>query len=364
LDADVPNDPVELYSIDIHQYPVNFCISNNFLFTGGEYEPYIIVCDLSLEHPRAIDHLYLGYRDFVDVCAQDSIAFVATRPSENSGITIIDATNPYQLREINHIALNTEIFDVKVARSKVFLATRSDGIIIIDVSNLDELRELGRIDALDYVYEVEVVNNNLFVADGSLRIYDISDIDNIQIVSVFDFPGRAQTIECIDDLVFVGTSQRDTHDPPGGIYMLNISDLDSPELIGFCNTYGWPSDITLDLPYVYVAEYRHLAVYNCEQALKVEVKTQIYPIDFALLVYPNPFNSSTIISFSVPRPGEVYLSLFDTMGRKVQDFLYRSWMPAGKYQRLLELSDLTAGTYLIRLESKDKAVSRTITYLK
>ena len=67
-------------------------------------------------------------------------------------------------------------------------------------------------------------------------------------------------------------------------------------------------------------------------------------------VYPNPFNSSTKVSFTLPIAANVVLGLFDLQGRE----LYRQPLgrvEAGSHQATLQTSGvgLTAGTYFLRL---------------
>ena len=46
--------------------------------------------------------------------------------------------------------------------------------------------------------------------------------------------------------------------------------------------------------------------------------------------YPNPFHSKTQISFTLPRPADVWLSVYDINGREVSRLL-RARKPAGTY---------------------------------
>jgi len=56
------------------------------------------------------------------------------------------------------------------------------------------------------------------------------------------------------------------------------------------------------------------------------------PAEYALNQnYPNPFNPSTIINYSITKPGEVSLAVYDVLGRKVVDLLNGS-QKAGTYQ--------------------------------
>jgi hypothetical protein len=75
------------------------------------------------------------------------------------------------------------------------------------------------------------------------------------------------------------------------------------------------------------------------------------PESFALEQnYPNPFNPVTHIAFAVPEAAQVRLTLYDLMGRQVQQLLARRLEP-GYYRYQLNAGTLASGVYLYRLEA-------------
>ncbi|MGH7454425.1 MAG: T9SS type A sorting domain-containing protein, partial [bacterium] len=74
------------------------------------------------------------------------------------------------------------------------------------------------------------------------------------------------------------------------------------------------------------------------------------PDRFALLGnYPNPFNPSTTILYTVPEPGVVTLKVFDVLGRRVRTLLLGSQEP-GKRETVFTPTNLSSGVYFYRLE--------------
>ena len=67
--------------------------------------------------------------------------------------------------------------------------------------------------------------------------------------------------------------------------------------------------------------------------------------------YPNPFNPSTTISFSIPKEGYITLSVYDITGHKVATLIDKS-MSAGKHSVIFNGSALGSGVYLYKFESK------------
>jgi hypothetical protein len=64
--------------------------------------------------------------------------------------------------------------------------------------------------------------------------------------------------------------------------------------------------------------------------------------------YPNPFQHTTTIQFTLNRSAQVKLELFDVTGRRVRTVVDQQ-MVAGKQEARLNGSDLPAGTYYYRL---------------
>jgi hypothetical protein len=78
---------------------------------------------------------------------------------------------------------------------------------------------------------------------------------------------------------------------------------------------------------------------------------QTLPNTFALYHnYPNPFNPSTEISFTLPKNEKATLKIYDLLGREVQT-LVNGYKKAGSYHVTFDGSNLPSGIYLYRLET-------------
>jgi Tol biopolymer transport system component len=93
------------------------------------------------------------------------------------------------------------------------------------------------------------------------------------------------------------------------------------------------------------------------------------PVGFALTGnYPNPFNPSTTISFSLPASGDVILSVYDITGRKVRE-LVNGPLGAGSHSVAWDGRDergkaVSSGVYISRLTRGGNAVSRRMVLMK
>lgn len=84
----------------------------------------------------------------------------------------------------------------------------------------------------------------------------------------------------------------------------------------------------------------------------VKGQEEIVPLIFALLGnYPNPFNPSTTIQYTMPEPGAVTLKIYDVLGRSVKT-IPLGVQQAGKRETVFAPDNLSSGVYLYRLEMK------------
>lgn len=94
---------------------------------------------------------------------------------------------------------------------------------------------------------------------------------------------------------------------------------------------------------------------------EVSINEDPLPQTFTLDVYPNPFNPTTTIRFSVD--GYVSLQIYDITGRLVET-LIEDRMPIGDYEVRWDASEYSSGLYFIRLSLGDKTYTRKTLLLK
>ena len=79
-----------------------------------------------------------------------------------------------------------------------------------------------------------------------------------------------------------------------------------------------------------------------------------FPSDITLQpAYPNPFNSTTTIRYSLDHPGQVTLGVYDLAGRLVE-VVYRGTPGIGHHSVTWDASSLASGLYLLRMKSGDR----------
>ncbi len=90
----------------------------------------------------------------------------------------------------------------------------------------------------------------------------------------------------------------------------------------------------------------------------VERGGEVLPSQFRVLGnYPNPFNPSTNIRFTLPEAGTITLKVFDLLGRDVETVALGS-REAGAHETSFNAAQLPSGVYLYRLELTTTAAKK------
>ncbi len=79
--------------------------------------------------------------------------------------------------------------------------------------------------------------------------------------------------------------------------------------------------------------------------------------------FPNPFNPAITISFALPEPGKVHLSVYDIAGRLVATLLDGN-RTAGVHEFTFDAGNLVSGIYIYRLEAGNYTAVRKMVLMK
>ncbi len=109
------------------------------------------------------------------------------------------------------------------------------------------------------------------------------------------------------------------------------------------------SNIIIDMLHLTTREDIKPTDDSAPNATFIETPQASLPTEYHLSNYPNPFNLSTRIEYTIPSGGMVSLKVYDLSGREVKTLVYES-QQAGSYQIQFDAGDLASGVYLYQLE--------------
>lgn len=140
---------------------------------------------------------------------------------------------------------------------------------------------------------------------------------------------------------------------------LKILDLDKMEFINSLYLGGVKKAFMpiIDSPYVYVHQItdQHTGI---EDGRNSTILT-----DYSLSAYPNPFNASVKISYTLPYDSNVELSIYDMLGRKLTT-LVKGLEKKGSHEVIFNASNFPSGIYLYTIYSGSYKKTNKLMLLK
>ncbi|NQT64562.1 MAG: T9SS type A sorting domain-containing protein [FCB group bacterium] len=92
------------------------------------------------------------------------------------------------------------------------------------------------------------------------------------------------------------------------------------------------------------------------------------PSNLAISNYPNPFNPTTTITYSLPQNGNIHLSIYNIKGQIVKT-LFEGEQLAGSYEMVWDGKDnneksVSSGLYFYKLSTKNETLMKKMMMLK
>ena len=201
-------------------------------------------------------------------------------------------------------------------------------------------------------------------------LFDISDADTAirldrlllsEEYSDHDFPSQIYSIEAVSAANSLISTYRTALSAYTG-YLGGINDRPVAEISLPYTVKNLKLDIERDIAYVLSGSSIH--AYHLHGSLAVPFQSVVKPPSIlSLTPFPNPFNSSTTISYTLPKPGRYALDVVDIQGRLVTR-LADGWKEAGSYRSILQGGELPSGTFMLRLNGADASAVQKVELVK
>ncbi len=372
LDISNPGDPEEIAVVDVFNCT---CVTAD--------ERYIYTVD----YPAGF-HIY----DYSDLDNIDEVGFLeemygTTIEIENDlvflfrdleGIQIIDVSDRENPQFIYFLYTENRRGNFKVKEGIVYDCWGSWGsnVTIYDVHDLNNISIRGvyvgncdpiGIDAIDDI--IYVTCRNMWI-DGvrqsgiGLKIFDISDPEQPQELGTFirylpyDYIAGG-IIEVRGNYAYIASFY-------GGLRVIDVSDPENPVEAGYYVTPGEALDVDVrDDGLIGVADKTNLGFYTFEYIVGVDEESQALLPESPFLAspFPNPFNSTTTIGYSLLMAGNVSLTVYDLSGRLVAN-LADGAKPAGTHEAVWTADGVSSGVYMVALDAGSMVLREKVVLVK
>ncbi len=242
---------------------------------------------------------------------------------------------------------------------------------VVDYSDLDHPAALGQFgDFLNFWYEpvFALQGATLFFGGWPLAAFDVSD-------PAQPIPLEGQSSITFKEILSAGHHLYGLPVAGGGLQVVDAGSIQDLELVGQAYDRGYLECIARKGDYLYLAGPGQISVYasQCGDVSTVEGEDDpgesgIRPAHQTLRAVPNPFNPTTVISFSAPVGSLVQVDVLDMRGHRVRT-LFRGPMSDSFQQVPWDGKDgegcrMASGTYLVRLQGEGVWESRKVVLIQ
>lgn len=129
------------------------------------------------------------------------------------------------------------------------------------------------------------------------------------------------------------------------------------KIVAFDNTYleSLPSDRN------FIAGYTQLCKPINDN--NYSINSNNVHTEYTLDNYPNPFNSITSISYSIPNDNKVVIKIYDLLGREIET-LVNEFKHSGNYRVYFNAGNLSSGIYFYSFQSDDYRTIKKMVLIK
>ncbi|MDK9699385.1 MAG: T9SS type A sorting domain-containing protein [bacterium] len=319
VDVTTPASPrfVRYFARETQSWTSALAISDDKIFYTVGWHFYIA----SLTDPESPTVINSGvtFNYISRICVVDNYAYLLGNiTGAISGVFVLDCTNPQTptlVGQYTQGGLGAYYNDLAVSGDYAYLASYGLGLRIISVANRAHPQLVTHYEPAENISAVTLSGNHAFLGGSAFRI-------------------------------------------------LNIANPSSPQLVGFLDSV-YVSNVCVNGSIVYSGESTHLRIYDCSGALSgVDDSENNFPTQYSLKPnYPNPFNSTTTISYTLPLLSNVELKLFDLTGREVASLVNQK-QQTGSYRVTFDGMNLSSGTYFVKMQAGEFVKTQKLVLLR
>lgn len=212
----------------------------------------LTILDITIpENPVFVSNYHTpGYGN--NVTFSNGYAFIADHAN---GLLIVDVTVPSNPVFKSNIQTSGSAHDVKVTGNYAFVA--ADNVDVIDISNLNTPFIAQTFSSMDNVRSMFLSGDYLFSSEGSfLEVLNIQQPTNTYLEGSLERPYWLQELRIGDGIAYIA-DMGEIYLVPGGLKIIDISDLENPFLQGeySMNLWAMPNNLDIKPNYVYMQDY-------------------------------------------------------------------------------------------------------------
>lgn len=344
--------------------PSSFCVHDGLLIAGSDFREGVQIYDVSDPmQPKLLSTIptILALRSLL------LAGHTAYRVGLSGPPYAFDISDPTAPQEIGPVDIPGLRAPAAYRDTLLFCLSGGYEISVFSLSDPDTLRLVSTFSLEGSYYRLwnlTIKDNLLLTTDhNTVFLVDVSSLADPKVLSTLVVPG-AEEMSWSKDRLYI-LSERE-------VKIFDIADRTAPHKLGIYDTPGGPWDLEVFGDDLLIADWSGFLRIRPDMITEVEEddppKEQLPSNSSLHGSYPNPFNSSTVISYSLDQRMHVRLTVVNTLGQTVAVLLDREH-PAGDFTASWNGRDdrdreVATGVYFARLETEDAVESIKMVLLK
>ncbi|MBD3375399.1 T9SS type A sorting domain-containing protein [candidate division KSB1 bacterium] len=349
----------ELLTIyDIPGIATNIHIHENLAIVADQSQGFFLFDINNPLYPQQIGKFIRsrGSDDVYEFAVRDSILYVTIN---TRGLVAFDVHDQKNLKILGMQEIPISLGNFILHDSLALVASGRMGLYSVNVNDPKNMSIISSYD-MEPVEDIAIKENLIFTVsfNSGMRILDINDPFTLKEVGKYDQIKKAFRIKLNNNIAIVITLDNN------GIFLIDISNPGNPQIITSCDVANSCYDIEIFNGMMFIStSSMGLLVYRIDHITDIAVQTQS-PISFSLEQnYPNPYNSTTTIRYTLNQSQKVRLSVFDILGRPVE-YLVDEFQSKGTYEILYENRTLGSGIYFYEMRTPVKVLRKKMLLIK
>jgi photosystem II stability/assembly factor-like uncharacterized protein len=278
--------------------------------------------------------------------------------------TILAATDTGLIRSTNN-GLNWFSTPVKSGVENCAIEINANGDIwaVGNVGRIFKSTDNGVTFLLNNILDFSLVDrNNLFVKHNKIYLGEL--VTNSYIFYSIDYGNTWQSKYCSNGINSIeGEDSYVLFSTPNDIIFTTNTDTIWESILYPEYFYGLVKEMGLDENGDLFFGTSSQGLYQVDFIVGIDEDISAQPKEFEIYdLYPNPFNSTVNLVYSLPQSSEIKISISNVLGERIS--IYNYFRYSGKNEEQISFEGLVSGIYFISIESKDFFAVKKAVFLK
>ena len=337
-------------------------VSEGFAFVANQLGGFVV---LDIRNPEETAEVWTYPGAAMAVIIADTVAYVA---DYYAGLKIFDIRDPSAPVLLGtYFDEKISAIDVAVSGDYAYVGYCLYGMIVLDVHEPGNPAKVGHFETGGSAVGIAVSGGYAYVSDRDYGLY------------VLDIRKPYDPVECgfFSTVIASNITIQDAYgylsNGGFGLRILDISNPGNPVEKGFFEAPNFIQDTFVEGEYLYIADWKDgilIVRFDDTPALVGEDESVLSDVSGIRLFrnYPNPFNTSTTISYTIDAPCRVTVSVLTVLGQRIR-LLADEIQSSGLHSVYWDGTDsgnrvVTSGIYFFRVQAGAFDESRKMLFSK